>query len=133
MDESAIKKQVWETVQTLNRLWAVEGRADDLKDYFHERMTVVSPNGRTRLEGAAACVGAWVAFAAEATIHYWKETDPKIELFAGGTCAVVTYYYDMSFDIGGRTVTTGGRDMFFLVKEDGRWWAVADQFSPYPV
>jgi len=26
----------------------------------------------------------------------------------------------------------GGRDMFFFVKEKGRWWAVADQFSPYP-
>jgi hypothetical protein len=26
----------------------------------------------------------------------------------------------------------GGRDMLVLVREDGRWWVVADQFSPYP-
>lgn len=132
MDQSRIKQEVWATVQTINRLWAVEGRADELKNYFHENMTVISPNDRMRLEGAAACIGAWVAFAAEATMHYWKETDPKVDLYANGTCAVVSYYYDTSFDIGGRTVTTGGRDMFFMVHENGRWWAAADQFSPFP-
>jgi len=25
-----------------------------------------------------------------------------------------------------------GRDMFFLVRESGRWLVVADQFSPEP-
>ncbi len=133
MDESKIKKDVWAAVQAMNRLWTEEGRADELVNYFHKNMTAISPNDRTRLEGAKACVGAWVAFAAEATIHYWKEIDPKIDLFGNGACAVVTYYYDMSFDIGGRTVTMGGRDMFFMVNENGKWWAVADQFSPYPL
>jgi len=35
--------------------------------------------------------------------------------------------------MGGQTVTMGGRDMMSLVNENGRWWVVADQFSPYPV
>jgi hypothetical protein len=38
----------------------------------------------------------------------------------------------MSFDMAGQTVTMGGRDMFVMVKEDGKWWVVADQFSAYP-
>jgi hypothetical protein len=41
-------------------------------------------------------------------------------------------FFDMEYEMGGQTVKMGGRDMFFFVKEDGRWWAVADQFSPYP-
>jgi hypothetical protein len=34
--------------------------------------------------------------------------------------------------MGGRTFKLEGRDMFSLVKEDGRWRVVSDQFSPYP-
>ena len=44
----------------------------------------------------------------------------------------MTYYFDMAFDMGGQTIKMGGRDMFVFVKEGGRWWAVANQFSPYP-
>jgi hypothetical protein len=50
-----------------------------------------------------------------------------------GNSAVVAYDFDMSFDMGGNAVNMGGRDMFFFVKEGEKWWAVADQFSPYPV
>ena len=65
-----------------------------------------------------------------ARIHRWREIEPLVQLY--GDTAVVTYYFDMAFDMGGRTIELGGRDMFVFVKENGRWWAVADQFSPYP-
>lgn len=45
---------------------------------------------------------------------------------------MVTYYFDMSFDMGGQAVKLGGRDMFVFAKESGKWLAVADQFSAYP-
>jgi ketosteroid isomerase-like protein len=63
-------------------------------------------------------------------VLHWEEIDPKIEIH--GNTAVVTYYFDMSFEMGGQTIKMGGRDMFVFVKEGGKWWAVADQFSPYP-
>ena len=34
--------------------------------------------------------------------------------------------------MGGQAIKMSGRDMFFFIKEGDRWWAVADQFSPYP-
>lgn len=43
-----------------------------------------------------------------------------------------TYYFDMSFNMGGQTVNLGGRDMFVFVKESDKWLAVADQLSLYP-
>jgi hypothetical protein len=132
MDESKIKKEAWAAVQALNRLWTVENRADDLVNYFHERMVAITPTDRDRLVGGAACVAGWKGFTETATIHYWKEIDPRVELFGDGAFAVVTYNFDMSFDMGGRTIQMGGRDMLSLVKEDGRWWVVADQFSPFP-
>jgi len=49
-----------------------------------------------------------------------------------GDAAVVTYLYELRCRLGGASLTLGGRDMFFLVREEGRWWAVADQFSSFP-
>jgi len=34
--------------------------------------------------------------------------------------------------MGGKILNLDGRDMFVFVKENGKWWAVANQFSPYP-
>jgi hypothetical protein len=132
MNSAKIKEEVWAAVQALNRLWTVEDKADDLVRYFHEHMVAISPTDRRRLEGREACVAGWKKFARMARVHYLKETDPRIDLYGNGELAIVTYYYDMSFEIGGQTIKTGGRDMFTMVKEEGRWWVVADQFSPYP-
>jgi hypothetical protein len=133
MDESRVKQEVWETVRALNRLWTIENRADKLADYFHKDMVAITPTDRLRLEGGKACVAGWEGFTDAAMIHYWKEIDPKIELFGNGTFAVVTYYFDMSFDMNDLAITMGGRDMMSLVNEGGKWLVVADQFSPYPM
>ncbi len=132
MDEEQTRAEIWQTVQALNRLWTVENRPGELARYFHKNMVAFTPTDRLRVEGQKACVAGWKAFSDNARIHYWKEIDPRIELFGGGQFTVVTYYYDMSFEMGGQTIELGGRDMFALVKEDGKWLAVADQFSPYP-
>ena len=132
MNQTKIKEDVWSTIKALNRLWTVENRPDELAQYFHKEMVAISPTDRLRLEGREACVAAWKKFTQAAKIHSWKELDPKIELFKNNTLAIVTYYFDMSFEMGGQSIKMGGRDMFALVCEEGRWWVVSDQFSPYP-
>ncbi|NOX89264.1 MAG: nuclear transport factor 2 family protein [Calditrichaeota bacterium] len=77
-------------------------------------------------------MAAWKAFVEATNIHYWKGIDPKIQIYGDGKFAVVTYYFDISFDMGGQTIKMGGRDMLMLVKENGKWWVVADRFSPIP-
>jgi hypothetical protein len=124
-----IKQEVWRTVRELNDSWT-KGDGSSLIQYFHSRMVAITPMTRERIVGRDACVAGWMEFAKTAKIHYWRVVDPRIELF--GNTAVVTYYYDMSFDMHGQTITTGGRDMLTLVKEDGKWWLVADQFSSNP-
>jgi hypothetical protein len=132
MPESRISNEVWQTIQALNRAWTVEGNADELKNYFHETMVAITATDHDRLEGRDACVASWKAFAEATKILYWKEIDPKVQIYGNGNFAVVTYYFDMSFEEGGQTIKMSGRDMFVLVNEDGKWWAVADQFSAYP-
>ena len=132
MDESIVKEDVWQTVQALNRAWTEEGNADKLNDYFHKEMVAIPGNGRNRLEGRDACVAGWKSFVKAAKIHSFKEIDPKVQLYGNGKFAVVTYYYEISFDMSGQTFTESGRDMFVLVYENGKWRVVADHFSSYP-
>lgn len=132
MNESSVKEEVWKTIQAMNRLWTVENNPDGLMNYFHENMVAITPTNRLRVEGRAACVAGWKGFTQMAKINDWKEIDPKIDLFGDNMFAVVTYYFDMSFEIGGQTVKMGGRDMFSLIKENGKWWVIADQYSAYP-
>lgn len=127
--DDPIKQDIWATVRAMNDAWT-KGNPDDLAAYFHRDMVAITATDRHRIDGGAACIAGWKAFANAARIHRWEEVDPVIHVY--GDAAVVAYDFDMSFDMGGQTIAMGGRDMFFFVKEDGRWWAVADQFSAYP-
>ena len=120
---------VWNRVQELNRVWT-QGDPAALEEYFHRDMVAITPVDRLRREGQAACIEGWTGFTRMARILSWKETDPLVQVY--GNAAVVAYYYDINCEMGGQPVRLQGRDMFFLVKENGRWLAVADQFSSYP-
>jgi hypothetical protein len=124
-----VKQEIWTTVRSMNDAWT-KGNPDDLVKYFHRDMVAITAIDRNRLYGGAACVAGWKAFSKAARIHRWEEVDPIINVY--NDSAVVAYYFDMSFDMGGQTINMAGRDMLFFVKENGKWWAVADQFSPYP-
>ncbi len=127
-----IEMEIWKNIQAMNRCWtrSDSNELDKLNNYFHKSMVGITPTDKYRLEGREACFDGYKTFVQNAKIHHWKETDPAINIY--GNAAVVTYYFDMSFDMDGQTVNMGGRDMFTLIHEDGKWWIVADQFSPYP-
>lgn len=128
--QDAVKREVWETLRKLNDCWT-KSDGKNLINYFHRDMVAITATDRNRREGRDACVAGWVGFASQVKVLHWEEIDPQIQMY--GNTAVVTYYFDMSFEMGGQTITMGGRDMFVFVKENGKWWAVADQFSAYPV
>ena len=132
MEKSKIKQEAWKTIQELNRAWAKVGNPDELRNYFHKDMVAITPTANLRIEGRAACVKGWKEFAKSAKIHYWKEKNPKVQIYGNGKFAIVTYYWGISYDLAGKAVKTSGRDMFALVKEKGKWWVVADQFSSFP-
>ena len=127
--DDPVKQEVWQTLRALNDAWT-KGKPNDLKNYFHRDMVAITATDRERLEGREACFTSWNNFAKAAKSHHWKELEPRVQIY--GNTAVVTYYFDMSFEMGGQTVKLGGRDMFVFAKEGGKWLAVADQFSAYP-
>jgi hypothetical protein len=127
--DDPLKQEVWITLRALNDAWT-KGNPDDLAQYFHRDMVAFTATDRHRLNGRENCLDSWRRFSNSVRIIHWTEVEPAIQVY--GNSAVATYYFDMSFSAGGQIIELGGRDMFFFAKEDGRWWAVADQFSPYP-
>lgn len=123
-------KEIWGTISLINKLWAVDKKPEKLRDYFHSEMVAFTGGQRGRIEGRDACVAAWKSFADAATIHAWRETDPKIQIY--GNTAIATYYYEITFDLDGKRYEEGGRDLLVLVRENGKWLVVADHYSPYP-
>lgn len=123
------KAEIWETVRIANDAWT-KGDPTDLTNFFHPHMIAITPTVRGRLESGASCVAGWKKFREGAQIHSWKEVSPVINLF--GDAAVVAYEYEMEVTMAGKKVGLTGRDMMFVVREGGKWWVVADQFSPQP-
>ncbi len=127
-----IEQEVWQVVSEMNRAWAVDGDSEVLRDYFHQNMVAITATDRERLVGRDACVAGWKDFMDKFETQCFRETDPQVQVYSNGACAVVTYYFEVRYSRGGETFTSTGRDMFVLAKEDGKWWIVADQFSNYP-
>ena len=123
------QSEVWREVQALNRAWT-RGDVNDLARWFHEDMVAVTPTDRHRREGRAECIDGWRQFVNAAKIESFEEIAPKVQIY--GVTAVVTYYYDMACELDGTLQRLAGRDMFVLVKENSRWWVVADSFSEFP-
>lgn len=120
---------VLDFIASLNACWT-KGDPEDLREYFHQDMVAVTPVDREPRVGREACVAGWADFARSTDIQSWTERGHRVRIF--GDAAVVTYFYELRCRMGNVERTLDGRDMFFLVREGGRWWAVADQFSAFP-
>lgn len=127
-----LRDDVWRTVQAMNRAWTVERDPARLSDFFHRDMIAVTATDRHRLDGREACIASWARFIEAARVTRWVEVEPKVQVYCGGTAAVVSYDFEIAFGMAGRVLELGGRDTLTLVKEGGRWWIVMDHFSPCP-
>ena len=126
---NSVEREIWSTVEALNRCWTT-GSPGDLREYFHETMVAITPGDSMPLVGREACVSAWTQYAEATTIISWHAHGPRIWTY--GRTAVVTYSYAMVCERDGTRLSPSGRDMMALLEDEGRWWVVADHFSPHP-
>ncbi|MFA4849746.1 MAG: nuclear transport factor 2 family protein [Methanoregula sp.] len=133
MDNTTLEQKIVDLIKAMNRCWTASWNEPAFRQYIHPEAIAIVPTIPGRLEGQDAYVAGWWAFCEAAIIHEWRETDHKVQIYTGGKSAVVTYFFTITFTMGGQKLTLQGRDMFFLVKEGRKWLVVADQFSPGPV
>ena len=45
MFETKVQEEIWQVIQAINDAW-LNGHAEDLIDYFHDDMVIVTPDGK---------------------------------------------------------------------------------------
>jgi hypothetical protein len=123
------KKEVWETIRAINDAW-LRGRPGDATQYLAEDMVIVQPGFEGRTEGRAACLESFVSFSNNATVHDYKEGTPSVDIF--GDTAVVSYVFDIAYEMGGTVRRESGRDLYICVRQSGRWLAAWRTLIPVP-
>jgi hypothetical protein len=133
MNNTAQTQNILDIIRTMNHCWTASWNELAFRQFIHPNAVAIVPTTPGRLEGQDAYVAGWRDFCKGVVICEWRETDHKVQIYAGGKSAVVTYFFSITFVISGQKQTMQGRDMFFLVKEGRKWLVVADQFSPEPI
>jgi len=119
--ESKDQQEVWQVVEAINDAW-LKGHAEDLVDYFHDDMVIVTPDGKEQGRGKVVCIESYKGFSSMAIIKEFKDRDPAIQV--SGNTAVASYTFEMTYEMNGETFNDVGRDIYVLNREDGKWLAV---------
>lgn len=111
----------WDTVRQINDAWR-SGDAADIGHLFHPDAVIVHPGFESRTEGREACVDSYVAFALQARISRLEEFEPQIDVV--GDTAVVTYGFEIDYEMEGQAFEDGGTDLFVLTRTNDGWQAI---------
>ena len=113
--------EIRKMVGRLNAAW-VEGRPDDLPQFFHEDVVLAAPDLEKRLVGRDACVQSYRDFISQATVHQFEMKDVEVDVF--GAAAVAACPYTIEYQLGERRFRATGRDLLVLVRDGGGWRVV---------
>jgi len=133
VNDGKTSREIETMIRSMNRTWTESWNETEFRKYIHPDAVAIVPTTPGRLVGQDAYVAGWKGFAESTVIHAWEETGHLVQVYSSGNSAVVTYLFTITFSIAGTRIIMKGRDMFFLVRENGRWLVAADQFSPEPV
>ena len=123
------KEEIKGLLQKINEAW-LKGDPDDLMEYFHEDLVIMSPDLQRMGEGKTACIQSYKDFVAQAVLHEYKEYDHTIDVW--GDTAVSIYAFDVTYEMKGQTHRETGHDIFVYNREDSRWLVVWRMVIPSP-
>lgn len=98
----------------------MSGRANEVADFFHEDVVMASPDGKVMVRGREAMVDSFVQYCAIAKTHAFQERSHEIAFF--GDTAIVSYIFDVEYEINGKRFDEVGHEMLVLRDDDG--WQV---------
>lgn len=127
-DTEQAKLDAWNTVQAINRHWAITEDMDSLALYIHDDMTLISPG--SILVGKDAIIDSYRKYAEYAETVGVEDSESLVQLYNDNQTAVVTYKNHLTIKKpDGGMESFISRDMYSLVFDKGRWLAVAQHYS----
>jgi ketosteroid isomerase-like protein len=124
------KTEIRGILEKINKAWS-KGNPDDLNEYFHEDLVILSPELQRMGEGKEACVQSYKDFMAQAVVHEYRERDYAIDVW--GNTAVATYAFEIAYEMNGQTFQESGHDMFVFSRDEEKWlvvWRMVIPLSP---
>ncbi|MDR2949263.1 MAG: nuclear transport factor 2 family protein [Prevotella sp.] len=124
--------EVWNTVKEINRHWAITENMDSLALCLHNEMVIFYPDRKERLVGKDSILQSYRKYTQYAETISMEETEPLVQLYNDNKTAIVTYYNDLKIKTqDGDIQSFRCKDMYTLIYENGRWYAVAQHYSFY--
>jgi len=121
MNPEATKEQVIDLMKTINRAW-YEGNPGLLYNYFHKNMMIVTQDMKILGNGRDACIMSYMDFTKNTKIHNYKDYNYEVAIW--GNTALVSYKFDISYEMKRMTYDETGKDIFFFTFEEDKWQAV---------
>lgn len=109
------RDSVLEAIHQINHAW-LDGRASDMAPLVHEFVVVVLPGFSGRVIGRDAFVASYADFASEARVSAYDESEHVVDVF--GDTAVVSYRYEIEYELDGEPQHDTGRDLFVFARGD---------------
>jgi hypothetical protein len=119
--ESKQKEQINQIIKKINQSW-LEGHPENLSQYFHDNMMIVSPDFKIMGARKAVCVKSYSDFISHAVIKDYQDSDPEVHVWAN--TATAFYNFEIGWEMNGKSFKESGRDFFVFTFEDNKWMAV---------
>ena len=125
-EEKSIE-DITQIIKKINQSWK-EGYTEKLEKYFHEKMMVVSPDLKILGEGREACIKSYSDFITQAKVKKYSESALDVRVWE--KTAIVSYKYDVVWEMDGKMYEESGKDLFVFTFERGKWLAVWRKLIP---
>jgi ketosteroid isomerase-like protein len=119
--ETPEQQEITRALHGLNQAW-VKGHPDQIANYLHASVVFASPDLRQRMFGREDCVASYAEFCTRAKIHSFNESAYVVDVI--GDTAVVTYEFEIHYEMNEKTHRETGHDLFVFTREGGEWKAV---------
>ncbi|MFC2134911.1 nuclear transport factor 2 family protein [Bacteroidota bacterium] len=121
------KTKLWGLIESINYLWT-NGQAEHLGPFFDENVIHVDQDYQTLTTSKEELLKSYKSFCDNAIINSFSESEEKIEIF--GTTAVVSYSWNIQYEMNANSYDEKGKEILVLSKETGKWLIVWRMLVP---
>lgn len=115
------RNEVQRTISLINEAWR-SGHVNDMAPHLHPDVVMKFPKFAGEISGKDKLLAGFEEFCSNARVLEYTESDQQIDI--AGSCAVVSFRFDMLYERAKYRERSTGRDLWVLQRESDRWVAV---------
>jgi len=116
-----IKQDIWRLMEEINHIWLMED-PERLRAFIHKDIVVLTQDFKEQGIGIDAFINSYREFRKISKIKDFKVNNSRVDLFSN--FAIVSYNFEIEYEINNEKNKNSGRDMFIFTKEVDSWLAI---------